>query len=54
MKIFAIIDEQLYSTGIDVPLSIDDLVRRNKLAPLKVDAKNKLFYRKDIEQRKWE
>lgn len=34
--------------------NIDDLVRRKRLEPLKVDAKNKLFYRKDIEQRKWE
>lgn len=75
-------DEQLYTSGLDVPLSledfgsfvknrvvstkeatdlldcsrqnIDDLVRRKKLEPLKVDAKNKLFYKKDIEQRKWE
>ena len=34
--------------------NIDDLVKREKLIPLKVDAKSKLFYRKDIEQRKWE
>lgn len=80
--ICSIADEDLYTSGIDVPLSIedfglfvknrvvntkeatdildcsrqniDDLVRRKKLKPLKTDAKNKLFYRKDIEQRRWE
>lgn len=75
-------DEKLYTSGIDIPLemedfesyvrnrvvstkeatelldcsrqNIDDLVRRNRLEPLKVDAKNKLFCKKDIEQRMWE
>lgn len=78
----SISDEMLYTSGIDVPLTIDDfgsfvknrvvstkeatdmlgcsrqniddLVRRNKLEPLKTDAKNKLFYKKDIEQRNWQ
>lgn len=81
-EICSISDEQLYNSGLEVPLSledfgsfvknrvvstkeatelldcsrqnIDDLVRRKKLEPLKIDSKNKLFYRKDIEQRRCE
>lgn len=34
--------------------NVDDLVRRKKLEPLKVEEKSKLFYKKDIERRKWE
>lgn len=34
--------------------NIDDLVRRDKLHPVKVDAKNKLFLKTEIMQRKWQ
>lgn len=33
--------------------NIDDLIRRKKLVPIKTDTKTKLFYKRDIEQRKW-
>lgn len=80
--ICSISNEQLYTSGIDIPLTIDDfgafvknriintkeatdilncsrqniddLVRRQKLKPIKTDAKSKLFYRKDIEKRTWD
>lgn len=34
--------------------NIDDLVRRDKLHPVKVDAKNKLFLKTEIMQRNWQ
>ena len=34
--------------------NIDDLVKRDKLHPVKVDAKNKLFLKTEIEQRNWQ
>jgi len=33
--------------------NMDDLIRRGKLTPIKTDAKNKLFYKSDIERRNW-
>jgi len=33
--------------------NIDDLIKRDKLHPIKVDAKNKLFLKSEILQRKW-
>ncbi len=33
--------------------NIDDLIKRDKLHPIKVDAKNKLFLKTEILQRKW-
>ena len=34
--------------------NIDDLVRRNKLHPVKIDAKNKLFLKTEVMRRNWQ
>lgn len=34
--------------------NIDDLIRRKKLHPVKIDAKNKLFLKNEIQQRLWQ
>ena len=34
--------------------NIDDLVRRDKLHPVKIDAKNKLFLKTEVMRRNWQ